>query len=118
MKKTILFIVTIALAAALTIPAFADEQPEQKALRPGANYADENGDGVCDNRGDRKTVESGKEESRAQGVNYADEDGDGVCDNRDQVCKDGNEGAKQSRYRHCGKNGGQSCGMKGSCRGQ
>ncbi|RZB28705.1 MAG: hypothetical protein AEth_01965 [Candidatus Argoarchaeum ethanivorans] len=60
----------------------------------GAKYVDTNGDGICDNSGDRpEFVDAdgdgvcdndrgrGRGGSGCGGMNFVDEDGDGVCDN-------------------------------------
>ena len=47
----------------------------------GAGFVDEDGDGVCDNRGTGL--------GNGQGAGFVDEDGDGICDNLGQRPMDG-----------------------------
>ena len=65
------------------------------------NYADANGDGVCDNRGSGTCP------------NYSDADGDGVCDNKGECTGNrkrngGGQGAGQGNGK--GRCGGGRCG--------
>ena len=50
-------------------------QGQGRGNQDGSNYADEDGDGVCD--------DCGRGNQDGTGSNYSDEDGDGVCDNCD-----------------------------------
>ena len=61
MKKLVSLGLATALTLAMGVPAFAAEPVM------GANYADADGNGVCDNIGTYQ--------------NFIDEDGDGICDN-------------------------------------
>ena len=57
----------------------------------GANFVDNDGDGICDNVGTRMGRGRGfrrnnvRGNGTAQGPNFVDKDGDGVCDNYQQV---------------------------------
>lgn len=68
MMKKIIIGTLIAALAAVCCTAAVWAAPNSGT---GANFTDENGDGVCDNRGTAGT-----------GANFADENGDGICDNR------------------------------------
>ncbi len=79
----------VALAAALTIgsavPAAAAPYGCGRNGRCGQNYADANGDGICDNYadadGDGVNDNCPGYGNGRWGQNYADADGDGICDN-------------------------------------
>lgn len=67
-------------------------------------YVDENGDGVCDNRG---TVCDGRYYVGVdqggvcdnQGQNYVDADNDGICDNQGTHCNGSGQGHHGNGYR-------------------
>lgn len=67
-------------------------------------YVDQNGDGVCDNRG---TVCNGRYYVDMdndgvcdnQGQNYVDADNNGICDNQGTHCQGGNQGHHGNGYR-------------------
>ena len=71
MKKLLVTGAALALALALGTSVYAAEVSGSNLLAPQAtaSFVDENGDGVCDNRG------------TGRGAGFVDEDGDGVCDN-------------------------------------
>lgn len=78
----------------------------------GQNFVDEDGDGICDNKGScQQNGECGK--------NFVDEDGDGVCDNKGSGQCKGNSHCGQGKGNSrggCGKgNGGQGKGLRGGC---
>ncbi len=105
MKKTVLSLIALVLILGIgTVGVFAAEGERR------GNYADENGDGICDNRTggqcpsyadangdgicdnhphDQHNCPSGSgicnKREDCGGQNFADEDGDGVCDNRENT---------------------------------
>ncbi|MBQ2688167.1 MAG: hypothetical protein IJF52_06040 [Clostridia bacterium] len=94
-----------------------------------ANFADENSNGICDNRetgeavnAEENYVSCGKSE---RGRNFVDEDQNGVCDNRealggftdrngDGICD--NQNADRAKEKGCHGNGDSNFHSRGVCR--
>ena len=86
MKKLVSLGLATALTLALGVTAFAAESTV------GANYADADNNGICDNTGIGRGKNGGRfVDANGDGINdnigsgnggyFADEDGDGTCDN-------------------------------------
>ena len=87
MKNIIAIIAVILFAGSTTLIIAEDEaktgdntkakQQTTQQINRGANFVDQNGDGVCDRMG------------KGPGPNFVDADGDGVCDNQEKMGKNG-----------------------------
>lgn len=89
MKKAFLGILGAIIAVSVgTTSAFAAGSGARR------NFIDTDGDGVCDNYGDRPSKGS---------KNFVDEDGDGICDNFASGQGKGN-GYRNGAQGECGKN--------------
>jgi hypothetical protein len=80
MKRYILIGLAILAVLTISVSLAAAQDPSTDAVPTdgyGANFVDEDGDGVCDNCG---SGSYGRMHGNG-GVNFVDEDGDGVCDN-------------------------------------
>lgn len=73
--------------------AFAKNNDSTKSAEVNSlNFVDKDGDGICDNRGEkgkrhRRGARDGsgpKNGSNKRGHNFIDKNGDGICDNRDE----------------------------------
>lgn len=89
MKRKLSFLTGVALAGLmLGLPLFAQDAgpaPQPNAQTNfGANFIDENGNGICDRFENGTPMGSRMHRQNAQGRNFIDENGDGVCDNRGQ----------------------------------
>lgn len=108
----------VAFIAGPAMGTTADAEENSAVNKPAAcAFVDEDGDGVCDNKGNGQGLGN-------CGKNFVDEDGDGVCDNKGNGqgrgncggAKDGSgKGNGQGRGNCGGSKGGNG---KGSCGGR
>jgi hypothetical protein len=80
MKKVALIGLAVLAILVIGVSIAAAQGPagDDTPVAPGANFVDEDGDGVCDLMGTGAAGNSYRH--GAGGANFVDEDGDGVCD--------------------------------------